>query len=224
MRTQKRFLTLILAVVFLCAMSAAAYAYDVPDLNRKGTINITMNQGDSAVGGGTLTLYHVGAVQEDDGNYGFVFIDDFIDCDVSLEDISSPKLAEGLADYAKEHNVKGVSQSIGEDGKLSFENLELGLYLLVQNKAANGYAAIKPFLVSIPINENGIYVYTVDASPKMELDREPKPDNPVKPSEPSLPQTGQMNWPVPILAVSGMLLFSIGWVLRFGRKRNDYAA
>lgn len=28
-----------------------------------------------------------------------------------------------------------------------------------------------------------------------------------------LPQTGQLNWPVPVLAVSGVLLFAAGWVL-----------
>ena len=42
------------------------------------------------------------------------------------------------------------------------------------------------------------------------------PDNPVSPSNPDkpvLPQTGQLNWPVPVLAVSGVLLFAAGWVL-----------
>ena len=42
------------------------------------------------------------------------------------------------------------------------------------------------------------------------------PDNPVSPSNPDkpvLPQTGQLNWPVPVLACSGVLLFAVGWVL-----------
>ena len=50
------------------------------------------------------------------------------------------------------------------------------------------------------------------------------PDNPVSPSNPDkpvLPQTGQLNWPVPVLACSGVLLFAIGWVLnRQGKKEN----
>lgn len=29
----------------------------------------------------------------------------------------------------------------------------------------------------------------------------------------SLPQTGQLNWPVPVLAVSGVVLFAFGWAL-----------
>lgn len=40
------------------------------------------------------------------------------------------------------------------------------------------------------------------------------PDNPVLPGHPDhpvLPQTGQLNWPIPVMAVSGMLLFAYGW-------------
>lgn len=51
-----------------------------------------------------------------------------------------------------------------------------------------------------------------------------KPDNPVSPATPDkpvLPQTGQLNWPVPVLACSGVLLFAAGWVLnRQGKKKN----
>ena len=28
-----------------------------------------------------------------------------------------------------------------------------------------------------------------------------------------MPQTGQLNWPVPVLAVSGVVLFAFGWAL-----------
>ena len=36
------------------------------------------------------------------------------------------------------------------------------------------------------------------------------PSNPGEPGE-EVPQTGQLWWPVPILAVSGMALFLLGW-------------
>ena len=50
------------------------------------------------------------------------------------------------------------------------------------------------------------------------------PDNPVSPGRPdvpTLPQTGQLNWPIPVLACSGVLLFATGWVLnKKGKKEN----
>ena len=37
-----------------------------------------------------------------------------------------------------------------------------------------------------------------------------------------LVQTGQLNWPVPVLAIAGLLLFSLGWaILKFGKKEDD---
>lgn len=36
-----------------------------------------------------------------------------------------------------------------------------------------------------------------------------------------LPQTGQLNWPVPVMAIAGLLLFAGGWCLAFsGAKRH----
>lgn len=47
-----------------------------------------------------------------------------------------------------------------------------------------------------------------------------------KPEETSLPdklvQTGQLNWPVPVLAMAGLLLFSAGWaIVNFGKKEEE---
>ena len=94
------------------------------------------------------------------------------------------------------------------------------MYLLVQNQAAEGYQAAAPFLVSVPMNEDGTYIYDVDASPKVELTKAPQPTPTPKP--PTLAQTGQLNWPVPVLAIIGLCLFSLGWLLRFGRKKDGY--
>lgn len=49
------------------------------------------------------------------------------------------------------------------------------------------------------------------------------PDGPDTPDSPDLPQTGQLNWPVPVLAVFGLVLLSAGWYLRFEKKRDDHA-
>ena len=63
--------------------------------------------------------------------------------------------------------ARGTTKTVDADGNAAFEDLELGLYLIVQSKASNGYAPIKPFLVSLPMAENGKWNYEVDASPKV---------------------------------------------------------
>ena len=60
--------------------------------------------------------------------------------------------------------------------------------------------------------------------------QEEKPTNPDEPTtNPSKPDddddladTGQLNWPIPVFAIAGLLLFSIGWaMLNFGKKESE---
>lgn len=230
----KRLSKLLLAVLLLCTVSVTASAQDVPDLSRKGSITITMRQGETAVPGGSLTLYRVGEVREENGNYSFALTGDFTGCGQSLTNIQSAQLAKNLAQYVADHDLIGTTREIDSSGTVTFPQLTLGLYLLVQNKAASGYHKAEPFLVSVPMQENGAYVYNVNASPKVEVKKTSEPGNPgsKNPSTPTtstsgksqskLPQTGQLNWPVPVLAVLGMGLFSAGWMLRAGKKKGSY--
>ena len=174
MKTAKRLAALLLISLLLCCGGVSAYAHDVPDLTRQGSINISMHCGDTAVPGGSLTIYRVGDIWEDDGNYSFVPSASFTGCVSSFEDIQSKELAQKLADYAEDNEIPCRTQEINDQGQITFA-VEQGLYLLVQNQAAEGYQAAAPFLVSVPMNEDGTYIYDVDASPKVELTKAPQP-------------------------------------------------
>lgn len=248
MQLKKRISALLLAFLLWESIPAMAYARQLPDATREGTISITMTYDGAAVSGGALTLYQVGQVWEEDGDQRFVLTADFAESGILLDDISSPGLAELLAEYASRQRLDGEETEIGGDGRAAFGGLALGLYLVVQTQAADGYEAIAPFLVSVPIYEDGTYLYEVDATPKMGILTEaadpeptipeptaPEPTTPAPtvpetapsetagteiitpgPTPPTLPQTGQLNWPVPALAVLGLCLFLAGWMLRFG--------
>lgn len=222
---RKHVLSLLLAVLVLCAMCATVFAQDVPDLSKEGSISVTMSDGTGAVPGGSLTIYRVGDICEEDGNYSFVLNAAFAPSEVSLEDILSAQPAEALAAFAAANpEIPGETGQIGQDGKVTF-SVEPGLYLVLQQEAAEGYLPVSPFLVAVPNMENGSYVYEVDASPKVTLvpaPTQPAPTDPepTKPSDPQLPQTGQLDWPVPLLAVLGLGLFVIGWAIRFGGRKE----
>ena len=214
---QRKWIAVLLAALVLVVMPMRAQAHDVPDLSRKGSITVTVRMGETPVSGGSLTLYRVGEIAEDDGNFSFALTEAFAASGVSLDDLSAPELAETLAEYAG--NTSGVTKTIGTDGSAAFTELELGLYLAVQTEAAPGYSRLAPFLVSVPYMEDGAYQYDVDAAVKGELEKEPTPTEPEKPSDPTLPDTGQLNWPIPVLAALGVLLFAAGWWL-FARKKK----
>lgn len=237
---KKQFSALLLAVVMLCVMSLPAYADTALDLSQTGSVSITVMDNNRAVSGGSLTLYRVGTITEDGS--GYMLTDDFSSSKESLTNPSSAALAKRLAQYAQKQKLSGTTQNINSNGQVTFSDLELGLYLLVQDKAASGYQQMAPFLVTVPMLENGGYVYDVDASPKTEVQKTPStpsnptPSNPTRtpttPTNPTtstkqpgsykLPNTGQLNWPIPVLVVSGLGLFSIGWMLCYGKKGTSY--
>lgn len=246
MRQSKRLLALAGTLALCCTLALPIYAHDAPDESRTGSISFTMTYDEEAVGGGALTLYRVGDIAEDDGNYSFVLSDAYKDCDVSLADVNAPELADALTEYTTAHPTQGITVKIASDGTARAEDLVLGLYLVVQHSPASGYEPIRPFLVSVPIydDEKGVYLYNVDAVPKIgELSKVPPesstPATPVPSGAPvtttstattsapqtTLPQTGQLNWPVPVLTIAGLLLLLVGWYLRAGsRQGNPHAA
>ena len=221
-----RFFTVLLVLAFL---PAAASAHPVPEPGKEGSITVSMQFDGEPVSGGSLTLYRVGEVSENDGNYTFVPTGEFTrwGSDFGTLDSAqqSAQTAQSLKDFIQSN--RGISpvarEKIGTDGKVKFSNLEQGLYLLVQTEPATGFSPVNPFLVSLPYEKDGKYIYDVDAQAKTELEQEPTPTKPPEKPGGKLPQTGQLNWPVPVLAAAGLTLFGIGWGIRFRRKRDQDA-
>ena len=101
--------------------------------------------------------------------------------------------------------------TVDKDGNATFSDLTFGLYLVVQKTAAPGYGKTAPFLVSVPYLYADEYQYDVTSQPKTDLEREVKPTAPPSPGGgKKLPQTGQLWWPVPVLACAGLGCIAVG--------------
>lgn len=225
----KRILSLLGILCLLSVLILPASAA-VVDTSRTGSISASMTDDGKPVSGGSLTIYRVAEVKAVPGGYGFELVEPYTESGISLEDISSADTADALAEFTRRNRIEGTTQPIGRDGTVTFKNLPLGLYLVMQHEAAPGYFAMNPFLVSLPGNEDGEYIYDVNATPKLELDKAPKPPTePTKPTETEptpdddkLPQTGLVNWPVPVMAVGGIFLILLGVHLCApAKKKND---
>lgn len=222
----RRIASLLLALTLMLCLSLPASAHDVPDLDRLGSIQLVVRYDGEPVGGGTLTCIRVAEIINDgDNNYYFQSLIDGTILD--QDEVSSPTMAKVLAAEADDRDFPEITKKIGTSGDtkgmVTFANLEPGLYVIGQKTACPGYSKLNPFLVSLPyMGDEGVYQYDLTASVKSELEREPEPTPPptTKPGE-KLPQTGQLNWPVPVLASAGMVLFAIGWALCFGRRKES---
>jgi cell division septation protein DedD len=270
----KRLTALLLAGLMVCAMMSTAWGEELPDLSKTGEITLRMKDGDTVVPGGSVSLYQVGELVEEQGAYTLTFTDPFLESQASLDDLESSQLPHQLADYASDQHLVGVSQTISDLGTASFSDLPLGLYLVVQTESNADYELAEPFLVSLPQLTDGSYLYTVEAAPKLALstegssyspvdepvvtapvETEPQPvettpveTTPVETTVPTpsvvtpspstvpttnktttttttaakLPQTGQLNWPIPVLVMAGFLLMSLGYRLRREDKDAEH--
>ena len=217
----------LLALLLLLELPLSAAAHPVPDAQKDGqcSITVTMTYRGKALKGGTLALYKVGDVAEEDGNYSFVPVEAIRGDLAQFGDIQSPDLAGKLSKLeSKLTPVTALPQKVGEDGKVTFLNLPFGLYLVVQKTAPAGYGKTEPFLVSLPYLYEGEYLYDVASEPKTDLEREAptKPTSPTTKPTPSsgggkLPQTGQLWWPVPVLTCAGLGCIAVGLF----RRRRD---
>ncbi len=210
-----RYLAVLLAAALLCT---AAFALEVPELSRTGSIRVVMRQGQTVVSGGTLALYRVGDIEAEDGDYRFRLTAAFAESQVPLEEPASAHTAQKLAAFAQSSRLTGQEKAVAADGSVTFSPLQPGLYLLVQPTAAEGYDPAAPFLVSVPLQQDGAYCYEVDASPKVEVKKAPAS---TPPQGPNLPQTGQLNWPVPVLGGLGLILLAVGGLQRARRGKYE---
>lgn len=81
---RKRLAAVLAALTLLVWCAAPAFALEVVDLSRTGSIKVSLYDSETseAVGGGTLTLYRVAKVQKDNANLSFVYTNGFEDCGV----------------------------------------------------------------------------------------------------------------------------------------------
>lgn len=205
------------ALALVVCLAAPAGAQEMLDLERKGSITVNMVFQGERVPGGSLGLYRVGDIAERNGSYFFQLNEDFQGSGADVSDPTKAETAKTLEEYAKKSGAEKTMRIVREDGTVVFQELEPGLYLVCQEKPAKGFNPIVPFLISVPMNESGYYVYEVDASPKVALTPAPT-EPPTKPTYPDIPQTGQRVWPVGALGALGLALFGFG-LLAAGKRR-----
>ena len=213
----KQIFCLLLTVLVLFTVVPAAFAYDG---NRDCSIEVVVKYNGTAIDGGKLKAVRVGYV--DDTNWVFRKVTDHKE----IAGIGTHGAVNTMVTYFNAHKdvLKPVTVEI-TDGVALFEDLAVGLYLIFQEDAASGYNNLAPFLVTLPYTtEDGTYVYDVTVHSKTELCRHQpkKPTTTTTTTGTKLPQTGQLTWPIPWLASSGMVLFILGWWLCFGRRNDMY--
>ena len=213
--------------------ASAAQNTEIPDPDRIGSISITFTYYDEnsgktmpVTGGNSVGLYKVADVVVENGfkyvaDERFAGAGEIPDTDEAL-DAANFDLATKMASIAENYPFDVKSKEMDSGGRVSFDGLEVGLYLVAQDAQGKGNnkITVSPFLITIPQkNPDGSLSYDADAQAKpLRAAGEEVPPPPAPPTPRRIPQTGQLWWPVIALGGTGILVICFG-VLR--KNRNN---
>lgn len=207
----------VLLLTMMCSIVTAYGAENIPDLNQKGSVSIVLQdkKNQKGISDGELTLYQVADIQNDDGGMYYRYTNGFEDCGIELVNLEDSSLA-GKLEKKISASARSTTKTTDAKGNVLYADLTPGLYLIVQTKAAAGYEPISSFLVSLPLKQGDTWIYDVNASPKTEGAVANKTTGTPEKTETAvsgtkLPQTGQLNWPILVLAVAGIGFCVYGW-------------
>ncbi len=194
MRTsvRRKFAVLSMLGVLLLSMTLQAMAYEnnvVPayDSDAKSTLDIKFIYHDGKdvsipVEGAEFTIYKVASLNVKYNNATYKTTEEFSSVDVDYDDMTieeSNEAAAKLHKLAEDNKISGASATTGSDGIAGFQNLEPGMYLVVEtgrSGQALRYNSVDPYLVMAPgieVQSDGsnVWVSNVTTEPKSVIER-----------------------------------------------------
>lgn len=205
--------TVLMCAVILFTLPLSANARrPLVDFTQKGSITFTLTHDGKPVSGGTWTIYRAADISYEDGNLIWVTTPEFTPYGYDFNTIDLTGPCDGLRSLIELYNIQGETKYVGNDGKITFDNLTPGLYYISQWQNAPGFYRAEAFFANVPFFNGEEYIYDVVATPKTRMYPEGiVTPPPTPPTPPKIPNTGIMQWHIPVLAFCGIAMFIFGW-------------
>lgn len=217
-----------LAALLLFAVLAPAVARAEDDTSKgKGCVSIQLQDIGTPMKNVEFRCYRVGQPVNESEQIAWELVSELEKTGVDLNQLKTAsalhEAAKTLQKAVETEKLTGVAATTDNAGKLQFEGLDDGVYLVVQTNRAQ-YGWCEPFLAAVPYSgENGALSYKVEASVKGTLEETPtntpKPSATPEPDDESgtashgvLPQTGALDEPalwLVFMCVAGVALFAL---------------
>lgn len=172
----KHLKAIVFCLILMLAAGAAlpVFAERIADFDpeKPCSLNVTLTTEDGQkAAGAEIMIYQIANAMIGEDGFRYAYTEAFSGCGLSLEHPESAKLASDLYAYAQKQKLTGTSLFTNENGVAHFENLHSGLYLATEVGDTGAFAAIKPFLVTLPrVSDDEIFYHT-NAMPKVTSDR-----------------------------------------------------
>lgn len=169
--------------------------------------NAINNSNSQAISDLGVAVYQVG-IQTEEGN--FMLSEGFEGYTLDLTEDN----IESLKTYAKENAQPTYVKTTDSNGNFTLTDVKVGVYLFVQESKTEEYT-MQTMLVKIPETKTSgtELIYDVTVKPKIvSIESIPNVVTPQPVTDSTLPYTGVLNWPVPVLVILGIAIFCVGWL------------
>lgn len=165
--------------ITLLLLSVNVFAKNTIDFNNdKGTINMALSTNDitnGVVSGAEIEIIKVAEAYENKSNLYFRYTDEFKSISRDITKLNSNNMDSYTSDIKSlvdnTDSITGIKNNTDNNGKVTFNKVDLGIYYVRQTNDVEGYRRITEFLISIPTIENNDWILDIDCTPKVEVDR-----------------------------------------------------
>lgn len=191
----------LLVIPMLCFISISAQEID---LEKKGSLTISFTE-NYPLTGSSYALWHVAKIEAPEGSYEYVNTEKFADVHFTWtnEDIDywdkqhSASLIAFVGSYIDLNEIEpDYTGTITENNKITFDNLDLGIYYVRQTKTGPAGYVMTSYLATIPNGEedpesDGYYNVTSNAKTDPYRPTTPDRPDPTPRPDPDLPDTNR---------------------------------
>lgn len=166
----KKIKYLIITLCLLMISTNYVYASNTVDFSMKGSVKITLEEHteETFIEGAELSMYKIGDALSENGNLVFKYTSDMGSCTGEITSEANPSDIVKCMDTEKLNTYEDITDS---NGTITFTNVDLGVYLIMQTGSVKGYSSIDPFLVMLPFTEDNDWKYDVVTLPKSDIIR-----------------------------------------------------
>ena len=164
-----------LIIIVLC-FTLFSFSTTAVSLDSKGSITLYTLDKESKkpVSGAVFRIYLFATAYSSGDQLYYNYTEAFKDNGMALSDSSDAYFPIHLKTYADLNDIPYIEKASDSNGKVTFDNLQCGAYLVVPVEMDDGYLNPNPFIVTVPMKDeaNNEWVYDIDATPKMEVGKD----------------------------------------------------
>lgn len=168
-----KYLLITFILLFVSNLSVSANTDNIVDFTKKGSVSIILKESseDIPVEGVELTIFKIANATDKNNNLFYEYVENLNNCKADLTNLENDNLTSEILECIKDKELDSIKEITNGEGIVKFNNLDLGLYLVMQTNIVTGYSKIDSFLVNIPKTIDGIWTYDIEAVPKVDIIR-----------------------------------------------------